>query len=265
MEHDSEAANGPPSATVGRVTAVLDAFLAGQRDLGVSELAASLGLAKSVVHRLVTALSEAEYLTHIAETRRYGLGPKVVRLGLVALGQTNIRQRAIPLLRELAAESGETATLSLLVGDHRVYAEQVESAQAVRQSVPIGQAAALYLGGSGKAILAYLPLARQTDLLTQATTANSHLASGQGIDPSALRLELEAIRERGFAISASERVLGATSAAAPVFDDTGSVVASVSVAGVTVRHGLKQMAAFGPLARRCADKLSAELGWSGKR
>lgn len=89
---------------------------------------------------LVTALSEADYLTHIADTRRYALGPKVVRLGLVALGQTNIRQRAIPLLRELAAESGETATLSLLVGDHRVYAEQVESAQAVRQSVPIGQA-----------------------------------------------------------------------------------------------------------------------------
>src|SRR5262249_12056974 len=83
-----------PAATVGRVTAVLDAFLEADGNLGVTELAAQLGLAKSVVHRLMTALTDAEYLSHDVTTRRYALGPKALRLGVVAAGQVRIHERA---------------------------------------------------------------------------------------------------------------------------------------------------------------------------
>lgn len=264
MERDSGLGNGSTStSTVQRVAAVLDAFLTTGTDVGVTELAGQLGLAKSVVHRLVTALADAEYLSHNAATRRYSLGPKALRLGLVAVGQMSIRQRALPHLRQLAAETGETATLSLLAGDHRVYAEQVESAQAVRQSVQIGQLAQLYLGASGKAILAYLPSSRRAAILQHAV--GTRYADGSAVDPHALGCELEAIRQRGYATSQSERVLGAASAAAPVFDHHGDAVASVSVASVTVRHGSADLERFGALAARSAERLSTELGWPGRR
>jgi IclR family acetate operon transcriptional repressor len=271
VERSSDARNGShsrlkrPTATVGRVTAVLDAFLEADRDLGVTELASQLGLAKSVVHRLMTALTDAEYLAHDAGSRRYALGPKAVRLGLVAVGQMRIRERALPYLRELAAETGETATLSLLVGDHRVYAEQVESAHPVRQSVPIGANAALYVGASGKAILAFLPAARRALILGQASHSAVMRADGQPLDVAALATDIDEIRRRGFAISQSERALGAASAAAPVFDHHGDVVASVSVAGVTVRHGPAELLEFGALAAKCAGRLSAELGHNNRR
>jgi DNA-binding IclR family transcriptional regulator len=141
VDQDSSARNGLPTAIVGRVTAVLDAYLEAAGDLGVTELAAQLGLAKSVVHRVVSALADAQYLAHDAVSRRYSLGPRAIRLGLVAVGQMRIRERALPYLRELATQTSETATLSLLVGDHRIYAEQIESAQPVRQSVSIGASA----------------------------------------------------------------------------------------------------------------------------
>ena len=80
----------------------LDAFLEADRDLGVTELAARLGLAKSVVHRLMTALADAEYLAHDHASRRYSLGPKALRLGLVAVGQ--MRQL------EFVADEDSTAT-----------------------------------------------------------------------------------------------------------------------------------------------------------
>jgi IclR family transcriptional regulator, acetate operon repressor len=263
-ERDSDGRNGLPTATVGRVTAVLDAFLEAEGDLGVTELAAQLRLAKSVVHRVVSALADAEYLSHDLATRRYSLGPRAVRLGLVAVGQMRIRERALPYLRELAAETTETATLSLLVGDHRVYAEQVESAHPVRQSVAIGSTAALHLGASGKAMLAFLPAQRRVAILRQAKhTAPLH-ADGTPVDVSELTSELEAIRQRGFATSRSERILGAASAAAPVYDHHADVVASVSVAGVTVRHGPDELARFGLCARRCAERLSADLGYLGR-
>jgi IclR family acetate operon transcriptional repressor len=252
-----------PTATVGRVAAVLDAFLEADGDLGVTELAAQLGLAKSVVHRLMTALTEADYLAHDVGSRRYSLGPKALRLGLVAVGQLRIRERALPYLRELAAETGETATLSLLLGDHRVYAEQIESTQLVRQSVPIGANAALYAGASGKAMLAFLAPARRRAIVRQAALARR--ADGQLIQADALTAEIDQIRHRGFATSQSERVLGAASAAAPVFDHHGDVVASVSVAGVTVRHGQAELLAFGVLAARCAARLSIELGYTVAR
>jgi DNA-binding IclR family transcriptional regulator len=262
VEQDSDLGNNAPSATVGRVTAVLDAFLEANTDLGVTELAGQLGLAKSVVHRLVTALADAEYLAHNGTTRRYSLGPKAVRLGLVAVGQTNIRERALPLLRALADETGETATLSLLVGDHRVYAEQIESAHPVRQSVRIGAPAALYLGASGKAILAFLAPPRRAAILRGAASHDVTTPDGRRLDLQALGRELEQIRRRGYATSVSERVQGATSAAAPVFDHHGEVVASVSVAGVTVRYDAAELNRYGELARTCARDLSADLGWS---
>jgi DNA-binding IclR family transcriptional regulator len=246
---------------VARVVGVLDTFVGTNRDLGVTEIAARLGLSKSVVHRLVSALAEAGYLAHDPTTRRYSLGHKAVRMGQAAVGQLDVRQRALPYLRELASATGETSTLSLLKGDQRVYAEQIESSHPVRQAVQIGATAQLFAGASGKAMLAFLPDARRSAILRRAGKA--YLSDGSLIDTRALARELEQIRRRGYATSQGERVQGAASAAAAVFDHHGNVVGCVSVAGVTLRHRRKELEQFGRLAAATAEKLSIELGWPG--
>jgi IclR family transcriptional regulator, acetate operon repressor len=261
VERETAGGNGTSAQMVARVVGVLDAFVDAERDLGVTEIAARLELSKSVVHRLVTALAEAGYLTHHPTTRRYSLGPRAIRIGQAAVGHTDIRQRALPYLRELAAATGETTTLSLLKGDQRVYAEQIESSHSVRQAVQIGAVAQLFAGASGKAMLAFLPNARRLSILRQA--ASAHLSDGSALDSHQLARELDLIRRRGYATSQNERVQGAASAAAPVFDHHGNVVASLSVAGVTVRHGRKELEQFGRLAAAAAERLSAELGWGG--
>lgn len=264
-ERRSTATNEAPTASVARVTALLDTFVDARTDLGVTEIATRLGLAKSVVHRLVTALTKSGYLSQTPNTRRYALGPRATRLGQVALGQMDIRARARPILRTLAAETGETATLSTLAGDERVYAEQVESAHPVRQSVQIGSAAPLYLGASSKAILAFLPERRSDAILTRVAKVRVTFIDGSALDAKALRAELATIRRRGFATSQGERLVGAVSSAAPVFDHHGEVIGSISVASVSVRHGKSDLLKFGDLARAAADRLSTQLGWSGRQ
>ncbi len=265
VERGSDSGNATPTATVRRLTAVLDAFLVADGDLGVTELAEQLRLAKSVSHRLVAALTDAGYLSRDAVTRRYRLGPKAVRLGLVALAQINISQHARQYLEALATETGETATLSILDGEHRVYVQQVESSQTIRQTVQLGQHAPLYVGASGKALLAYLPEERGRQIVRHAMRSAATQATGAPLDERRLLDELAEIRAQGFAISQSERILGAASAAAPVFDHHGEVVASLSVASVTVRHGRADLTRFGELVRGFAERLSADLGWTGAR
>lgn len=263
-ERRSATLNETPTASVARVTALLDTFVDARSDLGITEIAARLGLAKSVVHRLVTALTKAGYLSQTPNTRRYALGPRATRLGQAALGQMDIRARARPILRELAAETGETATFSVLAGSERVYAEQIESTQPVRQSVQIGSLAPLYLGASSKAILAFLPERQSEAILVRAAKTPVTLTDGRRLDVKALRGELETIRRRGYATSSGERIVGAASTAAPVFDHHGEVIGSVSVASVSVRHGKNDLMKFGEVARAAADRLSTQLGWPGR-
>lgn len=263
-ERRSRSTNETPTASVARVTALLDTFVEARGDLGVTEIAVRLGLAKSVVHRLVAALTKSGYLTQAPNTHRYALGPRATRLGRAALGQMDIRARARPLLRDLATTTGETATLSVLAGNERVYAEQIESTHPVRQSVQIGSAAPLYVGASSKAILAFLPERRSDTILAQAAKNGVTLVDGRRLDTKALRNELSVIRRRGFATSHGERVVGAVSTASPVFDHDGEVVGSVSVASVSVRHGKSDLLKFGDVVRDAADRLSTQLGWLGR-
>jgi IclR family acetate operon transcriptional repressor len=240
--------------------AILDAFAESGGDLGVTDLSGRLGLAKSVVHRLLAALSAGRYLTQDTETRRYALGPNAIRLGQASLGRKDVRARARPYLVQLAAKTGETATLSILVGESRSYAEQVESTQPVRQSVQIGSAAPLYAGASGKAILAYLSVEQREAIAARIARSRPILADGRRLKRTTLTRELAAIRARGFAVSQGERIKGAASAAAPIFDHDGRVMGAFSVATVTVRHGYQDLLGFGKLARQNADRLSRELG-----
>ena len=238
---------GPPS-TARRVAEVLDAFAAASGDLGVSEIARTMQCSKSVVHRILVALLETGYVAADPATRRYRLGAKALLLAGTDSARDDVRRRALPHLETVRAKTGETATLSLLRGAVRVYVEQLEGRHAVRQTVAVGGEAPLHLGASGKAILASL-----------AEDLRPAVARGQ-----ALRAELERTRRRGYAVSRAERIPGAASVAAPVFDQTGSVIGSLSAAGVLARSDARTTTRYGAIVAAEARALSRELGWRGR-
>lgn len=237
-----------PRSAVRRVTEVLDAFAGSSGDLGISELARQLRCSKSVVHRLLAGLAESGYVAADPETRRYRLGSKALLLAQSASARDDLRRRAMPHLELIRERTGETATLSLLRGQSRVYVEQLESRHSVRQTVIVGTDAPLHLGASGKVILAHLAPDRWPSA-----------ARGQ-----ALEADLERVRRRGYAVSRAERIAGAASVAAPVFDHTGSVIGSISAAGVLARSEPRTVTRTGGIVAAAARALSRELGWRGR-
>ncbi|MET8049702.1 MULTISPECIES: IclR family transcriptional regulator [unclassified Streptosporangium] len=245
-------------AAVERAMDVLLLFGRSNRpDLGVTEIAAELGLTKAAVHRILTALRSRELIAADPVTRRYSLGHAAIALGRAYLARTDLRAMAGPELRGLAARTRETATLSVRRGDTRLYVEQVVPEQELRIEVSLGIPYPLHAGGPSKAILAFL---REEEVEGYLSRHGLEALTDKTItDPAKLHTELAAIRRRGYATSYGERQEGATSIAVPVFDHGGGVIAAIGVSGPSTRFK-SHMQESAPLVVEAAGRLSAQLG-----
>lgn len=251
---------GPTSSGIDRALQVVYAVAASREpDVGVSELARSLGLSKAVVHRVVRTLVASGFFSFDEKLRRYRLGPGAVSVGLAALAQIEVPKVAQPYLERLVEQTGETATLSARYGDKRMYLSQVLSPQEIRMSVQLGQLYPLHAGGSSKAILAALDAEQQRQYVH--TVPLDALTDITIQDPERLLRELEEISRRGYSVSLGERQAGAASVAAAVFDATGKVHGSISVCGPVNRLDQSRIDEFGPLVAETAATVSRQLGF----
>lgn len=251
-------ASVPDGGTVAaaRVADVLLAVGSDPAPVGVTELARRLGLSKAVVHRILQSLESRQLLGFDAATRTYEVGPAAVVLGARALRDQELRRAALPVLRQLQTATGETTTVSALVGTSRIYLDQVVSQRELKMMVEIGRPFPLHAGSSSKAILAFVP----ADLREQVLARELAELTPQTITTRAgLEDELMAVRRRGVAVSRGERQHGAGSIAAPVRDAHGDVIGSLSICGPINRFTSSVLRQFAPLVRRSADEVTRIL------
>ena len=247
-------------AAVERAADVLNAFteLDGAT-AGVTELSERLGMSKAVVHRILASLRATGFIDLDEETRRYSLGPAALALGLTYLQQIDVRDAARSVLRELSEQTNETATLSIRRGNMRMYVDQVTPPREVKMTVQLGHPYPLHAGGSSKAFLAHLPDGRIDDYLEAPLEQVGHNTI---TDPALLRKDLAAIRKRGYAASFGERMEGAGSIAAPVFDHENGAIAVISVCGPVERFR-DEIEDIAPVLIGATRDLSRRLGWEG--
>jgi IclR family transcriptional regulator, acetate operon repressor len=196
-------------------------------DLGVTALAAASGLSVSTAHRLLRALSSADLVAQDGGTERYHLGP-----GLIALG----RRAAIRLgldrwhgaLRQLAAETGESASLGTRLGDEVLIADHVPSAQPLRFDAGIGRRVPIHASAMGKMLLA---IADDPAAEIAALGALRSFTERTFTDPDRLLAELQQIRQRGWSLNDGERDPGVRAVAVAVAADSGGVPAALAVQG----------------------------------
>ncbi len=241
-----------------RVADVLLLFSGGTDSLGVSTISRELGIAKAVVHRILRSLVSRQLIVPDSGGRAYRLGPAASALGARALRESGLRSAALPVLRTLRDRTGETTTLSELVGDTRVYLDQFGSPQEIKMTVEIGRRFPLHAGASSKAILAFLPESEREPVLR----ARLAPLTGRTVcDQEQLRAELGAIAAAGTAVSHGERQRGAASVAAPVFGMDGDVVAAISICGPVDRFGPAECREYERLVHAAGQEISRALGW----
>jgi DNA-binding IclR family transcriptional regulator len=226
--------SGTGTTAADRVADVLLMFFTNPTSLGVSDVARSLGLSKAVVHRILQSLVSRRLVEVSPGEQRYRPGPAMVEFGLDSSYDYDHswHQRGSATLVGLSSRTGETATLSARLGAMRAFVDQREGSGIIRLSVALWRPRPLYVGASGKAILAFLEPALRDQIIEH------RLASERNSHPKA-RAELEAelgqIHDSRVSVSRGEVNPNAMGVSAPVLR-AGRPIGAVGVCAPVTSH-----------------------------
>jgi DNA-binding IclR family transcriptional regulator len=197
--------NGDPSPVNGRIQSIdravdlLSSIAAAPEPQTAPALADRAGLNRSTAWRILATLEHHGLVERDPAGNRYSLGFAVVKLAAAA-GHEPLVRLAHPLMRRLAEATGETVNLAVARRLELVYADQVQAPHVMAPNW-LGHTVPLHATSTGKAFLAALP-PQELDALLQSTL--ERFTETTITDPRALRAELDATRERGYAVSRGE-------------------------------------------------------------
>ncbi|WP_420995671.1 IclR family transcriptional regulator [Cupriavidus sp. 30B13] len=226
------------------------------RPLGLTEIAAHMGLAKSNVHRLLQALTDMNYVIRDASGTGYSPSIKLWELGSAVLARLDLRRHAEAWMDQLMHTSGESVHLSVLDGGEVVYVHKIDSPNPVRAYTQIGGRALAHCVATGKAMLAFQPeaaLQRMSAALVP-STPNSI------VDPAQFLQEMAKVRKQGYAVNRGEWRETVCGVAAPISDGNGQVIAAVGLSGPAERFRPQRIKGFAELVRGSAAEISDSLG-----
>ncbi|MFB7517107.1 IclR family transcriptional regulator [Streptomyces sp. NPDC056144] len=241
-----------------RAAAMLRLLAGGERRLGLSDIASSLGLAKGTAHGILRTLQAEGFVEQDAASGRYQLGAELLRLGNSYLDVHELRARALVWTDDLARSSGESVHLGVLHKQGVLIIHHVFRPDDSRQVLEVGAMQPLHSTALGKVLSAYDPVAHseavevEREAFTPRTTTD--LAEFEAL--------LDMTRARGWAADAEETWEGVASVAAPIHDRRRMPVGAVAVTGAVER--LRPDGELRPelvaAVRDCARAVSRDLG-----
>ncbi|MBA3261305.1 MAG: IclR family transcriptional regulator [Thermoleophilaceae bacterium] len=226
--------------------------------LGVMRIAERVGREKSQVSRALKTLAHYGLVDRDAESLDYRLGWRFFTLAAHA-GHQRLLEEAPLICRELVARLGETAHLSVRDGAEVLTLVSELSPSALHVSDWSGRRTPAHCTASGRALLF-----DHSEVLVDEMFPMASLPICGPHSPSTvaeLWRRLVTARQAGFAVSDEEFESGLVSAAAPVRDFRGQIVAALNVSGPKFRSG-SDLETRGAVVRNAADELSRRLGWT---
>jgi DNA-binding IclR family transcriptional regulator len=246
-------------ASVQRALDIINLFDGSHAELGNNEIAKMLDMDPGTAAGLVYTLRLNNYLDQNPDNRKYRLGLKLAERAAVLLDQIDLRKIATPYLEELRQWCGES--INLAVRDHNevVYIERLFGHHSLGIRSELGKRARLHSTALGKAILANMNPEETEAILTGYEFVS--------ITPKTITnlkdflVELERVRETGYAIDEEENELGGRCLAAPVFNNDGIPVAAVSISVPIQRLPREKIIEYGKRIKEATLDISRNLGY----
>ena len=267
VDEGDDVSDGPPvergksptgTQTLARGLDIVNIVAEGVGNL--NDIAASLGLSRSTVHRLAATLVEQRYLD-FARNLGYTLGPKLLELGFLAGRQLSLPRLARDHLEELAATSGDTVHLAVRDGTRALYLDKIPGRRRVEISSRIGERQPLRSTGIGKALILDEAEAAWRDLYDIEDRAGFRY----NVDFSVWLARMRDYAKRGHAFDLEENEDRIRCVAAPVRDASGSIAGAISISSAAQYMDEARMHRLTEAVQATAAAISAELGWTALR
>lgn len=244
--------------SITRALAILETLAAGDEGLTLAKLARRVALPPSSAHRILTTLQRRRFVRFDPATMSWTVGVQAFAVGNAFVRSRDLVSLALPHMRRLMSDCGETVNFFMLDGDAAICMAQVQSQQMVRAISRPGGGMGLHRSAAGKMILAHMPERERAAMIGRSGLPRytEHTIT----TPEALSRELALIRAEGISVDNEEFSIGLRCIAASVFDEAGAVQAAVSIAGPTARITPARVAAFGALVQQCGRSVTLEVG-----
>jgi DNA-binding IclR family transcriptional regulator len=243
-----------PIQVIARMMKLLDLLAEHPEPLGLKQISQVSGLHPSTAHRILNAMA-ADRVVDRVEPGSYRLGMRLLELGNLVKSRIGVRELALPGMRELHAQTGETVNLSVRRDDEIVYVERTSSGRSAMRVVHVvGARAALHITAAGKLFLLEEGSAKLREYAKRTGLAPHTKNSLASV--TLLERDLERIQRQGWATDDEEAELGVRCVAAAIRDDGGRLIAALSLS--TPADRMKPQ--WGSLVKAAADKISNAIG-----
>ena len=222
-------------------------------------LAQETGLHPSTAHRILNAMNQSGFVER-EDPGVYRLGIRLLELGSLVKSRISLRETAMPSMLRLHTATGESVNLGIRDGDEIVYVERTSSGRSSIRIVHIvGARAPLHTTATGKLFLAAANHEQVRDYARKTGLPASTPASI--VTLTGLERELDKVRRHGIAFDLDEVEIGVRCIAAGIYDDSGTLVAGLSLSTPSERFNPNR-ATF---VRETAAEISRALGYPGQQ
>lgn len=243
--------------TVSKAMTLLEAFSVVSPEIGLTELARAVAFDKATTLRLLRSLAAHGMVEKVELTKRYRLGPAVLRLARIREADFPFMESARPVLEGLSRNTGESCHITEASPNFMTSVLVVESGKAIRVTLTPGQHIPFHCTASGVAYLAFGPAGIVERILKKPLERLTPRTITKAVD---LRKAVEATRKRGFSINRGEFDAETVSVAAPIMDEKGIAFGAVSVAAPASRTDEPSLLKHGAAVMRAARDITKALG-----
>lgn len=235
--------------TLNRAFDILFLLTESEETLSVSEIAARTEIPESTTYRLIQSLEKKEVIHR--QTGKISLGTRILDMAKTIYEQLNqnLVTYASPIMEQLSKEINETSILVIRRGNIGVTVHYVNSSHLIGFVASNGRTHPLHLGASGKAILAF----------ESNHYIDTFIREAKIKDKEKLLSELSHIKSEGYVKTTGEVDLNIVGIAAPIFDQTNMITASLSVIGPEDRFSTEITEKTIASVKRAANEITKKL------
>jgi IclR family KDG regulon transcriptional repressor len=244
---------------VERAITILNSFDDDHPERGVTDIAGFVKLDKATTYRILTTMLNYGLIERSIDGQRYKLGVQLANLGFRVTRRLDVRREAYPFISQLAQKVDEVVDLSLFDQNQVLVIEMIQCRHALTLVPSIGQRLQAHCTASGKIFLAFLPQEQLTQILSKPLDA---FTKNTITNPDDLLKQLGTIRERGLAFDNEEGELGLKAVASPILDQTGKVIAVISVLGPVRRITKIRIPEISSALKETTELISRRFGWN---